>query len=72
MLHPFYDNYSCLIIQLFGLDLIYRMQPDHDEPGTVHSIKNDELSLGDDETLGWTVVPLFEGLVQNLYEIDIT
>ncbi|XP_056008915.1 uncharacterized protein LOC125662842 isoform X2 [Ostrea edulis] len=60
-MHPFYDNYSCLIIQIFGLDLIYRMKPEHDEPGTVHSIKNGELALGDEQILAWTVVPMFEG-----------
>lgn len=61
VMHPFYDNYSCLIIQVFGLDLIYRMKPEHDEPGTFHSIKNGELALGDDQILAWGVVPLFEG-----------
>lgn len=61
VMHPFYDNYSCLIIQVFGLDLIYQMKPEHDEPGTFHSIKNGELALGDDQILAWGVVPLFEG-----------
>ncbi|XP_062597302.1 uncharacterized protein LOC134258744 isoform X2 [Saccostrea cucullata] len=61
LLHPFYDNYSCLIIQLFGLDLIYRMKPEHDVPGTLHSIKNGDLVLGDEQILAWGVVPMFEG-----------
>jgi hypothetical protein len=60
LMHPFYDDNSCLIILVYGLDLIYRMKPEHDEPGTVHSIKNGELALGDEQILAWTVVPVFE------------
>ncbi|KAL5015854.1 hypothetical protein ScPMuIL_005443 [Solemya velum] len=60
-LHPFYDDYTCLIIQLFGLDLLYRPKPTHDEPGTVHNLHGQDLDLGDDQILGWTVLPLFSG-----------
>ncbi|XP_078336716.1 uncharacterized protein LOC111135431 isoform X1 [Crassostrea virginica] len=73
LMHPFYDNYSCLIIQVFGLDLIYRMKPEHDEPGTVHSIKNGDLALGDDQILAWGVVPLFEGncVASGIHEVPL-
>lgn len=61
-LHPFYDQYSCLVIQLFGLEVKYHPKPDHKSVGTVTDVNNRELSLEDtDRILGWTVVPLFEG-----------
>lgn len=70
-LHPFYDQYSCLIIQLFGLEVLYQPKPDHKEPGTVKDIRGNELTLEDESRIiGWTVLPLFEGnsvLIGNHY-----
>ncbi|KAL4223925.1 hypothetical protein ACF0H5_017387 [Mactra antiquata] len=61
-LHPFYDQYSCLIIQLFGLEIKYHPTADHQQAGRVTDIHGNELSLEDeDRILGWAVVPLFEG-----------
>ncbi|XP_053375803.1 uncharacterized protein LOC123533294 isoform X1 [Mercenaria mercenaria] len=65
-LHPFYDQNSCLVIQLFGLEVQYHPRPDHREPGAVKDVRGNELSLEDeDRIIGWTVLPLFEGNMFN-------
>lgn len=61
-LHPFYDQYSCLVIQLFGLEVKYQPKPDHREPGKVTDVRGHELSLEDEaRIIGWAIVPMFEG-----------
>ena len=61
-LHPFYDQNSCLIIQLFGLEVAYHPKPNHNEPGTVTDNRGGTLSLEDESRIiGWAMLPLFEG-----------
>ncbi|CAG5136649.1 unnamed protein product [Candidula unifasciata] len=60
-MNPFYDSNSCLIIQLFGLKVLYRPQADHKSPGMVQKPDGTSLVISKDELIGWTVVPLFEG-----------
>ncbi|XP_046568194.1 LOW QUALITY PROTEIN: uncharacterized protein LOC124276591 [Haliotis rubra] len=60
-LHPFYDQYSCLIVQVFGLKMMYQMKPDHKAPGQLLTPEGGELDLDEESLLGWAVVPLFDG-----------
>ena len=61
LLHPFYDPYSCLIIQLFGLEVAYHPQDNHNAVGKVTDVRGRELTLEDEDSIiGWAVVPLFE------------
>ncbi|KAK6190965.1 hypothetical protein SNE40_002721 [Patella caerulea] len=60
-IHPFYDPYSCLIIQIFGLKLKYKPLADHSKPGTLTGINGEQLELGMQDIIGWSVVPLFDG-----------
>lgn len=60
-LHPFYDENSCLLIQLYGLDVKYTSRIEHDAPGKLKNSKDQELTLGNEHIIGWTVIPLFKG-----------
>ncbi|XP_052800410.1 uncharacterized protein LOC128231514 isoform X2 [Mya arenaria] len=61
-LHPFYDQYSCLVVQLFGLEVQYHPKANHAEVGNVTDLRGRALSLEDeDRIIGWAVLPLFEG-----------
>ncbi|ESP04135.1 hypothetical protein LOTGIDRAFT_237550 [Lottia gigantea] len=60
-LHPFYDPYSCLIIQIFGLKLKYKAESSHSKPGVVTGMKGEKLNLDMENIIGWSVVPIFEG-----------
>lgn len=72
-LHPFYDENSCLLIQLYGLDIKYTCRIDHDGPGKLKNSKDQELTLGNEQILGWTVVPLFEenSVMSGTHELPI-
>ncbi|KAK3710497.1 hypothetical protein RRG08_021313 [Elysia crispata] len=60
-MHPFYDQHSCLIIQVIGLKVLYRPQAGHKKPGTLHKPDGSALEISDAEIIGWSAVPLFEG-----------
>ncbi|CAL1547704.1 unnamed protein product [Lymnaea stagnalis] len=60
-LHPCYDNNTCLIIQLIGLNVVYKPKADHKTAGTVHQPDGRPLEINAQELIGWAVVPLFEG-----------
>ncbi|CAC5371615.1 unnamed protein product [Mytilus coruscus] len=72
-LHPFYDENSVLLIQLYGLDVKYTSRIEHDGPGKLRTSKDQELSLGNEQIIGWTVVPLFEGnsVMSGTHELPI-
>ncbi|RUS81425.1 hypothetical protein EGW08_010809 [Elysia chlorotica] len=60
-MHPFYDQHSCLLIQIIGLKVLYRPQAGHKRPGTLHKPDGTALEISDAEIIGWSAVPLFEG-----------
>lgn len=65
-LHPFYDDNSVLLVQFFGLKVVYTPKSDHSEAGQVQSLTGGELSLSDDDILGWTAVPMFSRSVDKI------
>lgn len=60
-MHPFYDQHSCLLIQVIGLKVLYRPQAGHKKPGTLHKPDGTPLEITDSEIIGWAVVPIFDG-----------
>ncbi|XP_052270374.1 uncharacterized protein LOC127871467 isoform X3 [Dreissena polymorpha] len=62
VLHPYYDQHSCLVVQLFGLEVVYHPSDNQSEPGNVTDPQGQPLTLeNDDRIIGWTVLPLFQG-----------
>ena len=60
-MHPIYDQHSCLLIQLIGLKMVYKYQKDHKKAGIVEKADGVPLAIANEEIIGWTVLPLFEG-----------
>ncbi len=49
------------MIQVFGVDMLYRPSSKHDKPGIIKALEGPLESLAPDALLGWAVVPLFIG-----------
>ncbi|XP_065429599.1 uncharacterized protein LOC135976648 [Chrysemys picta bellii] len=60
VLHPYLDDHSVLLIQIFGLNAIYVPDPSGQRPGKVISHPGQILELNTQSQLGWTAVPLFD------------
>ncbi|XP_032902259.1 uncharacterized protein LOC116989141 [Amblyraja radiata] len=61
VLHPTWDIHSVLLVQIFGINVIYT--PDHrgQEPGQVTSRSGREPDQDDLLQFGWSAIPLFHG-----------
>ncbi|XP_072326028.1 uncharacterized protein [Scyliorhinus torazame] len=61
VLHPYWDVHSVLLVQIFGINVIYA--PDHNgqQPGKVTSHTGEEPELDALLQLGWSAIPLFCG-----------
>ena len=46
-------------MQLFGLSIKYTANSDHKNPGKLTDKKGEELKIGPENIIGWTMVPLF-------------
>ncbi|XP_067422127.1 uncharacterized protein [Emydura macquarii macquarii] len=60
VLHPYLDDHSVLLIQIFGLNAIYVPDPSGQRPGKVISHSGQILELNTQSQLGWTAIPLFD------------
>ncbi|CAM5104546.1 unnamed protein product, partial [Natator depressus] len=60
VLHPYLDDNSVLLIQIFCLSAIYVPDPSGQRPGKVISHPGQILELNTQSQLGWTAVPLFD------------
>ncbi|XP_064612744.1 LOW QUALITY PROTEIN: uncharacterized protein LOC135476597 [Liolophura sinensis] len=61
-IHPFYDENSCVLIQVIGLGVVYHPTRDHRAPGRLTGPEGQQLKeLGEHSMMGWAVVPLFRG-----------
>nr|XP_028563491.1 uncharacterized protein LOC114585224 isoform X1 [Podarcis muralis]XP_028563493.1 uncharacterized protein LOC114585224 isoform X1 [Podarcis muralis] len=60
VLHPYLDDHSVLLIQIYGLDAIYTPDPSGQRPGTVAPRSGQAIELNEQSQLGWTVLPLFD------------
>ncbi|XP_053560815.1 uncharacterized protein LOC128651855 [Bombina bombina] len=58
VLHPYLDNHSVLLVQIFGMTAVYKPHPSNDQRGRVISQNGQDLTLH--SLLGWTVFPLFD------------
>ncbi|XP_075053847.1 uncharacterized protein LOC142139886 [Mixophyes fleayi] len=58
VLHPYLDNNSVLLVQIFGMAATYIPHASSDQRGHVISQNGQELELH--SLLGWTVFPLFD------------
>ncbi|XP_078080772.1 uncharacterized protein LOC144501205 [Mustelus asterias] len=61
VLHPYWDIHSVLLVQIFGINVIYT--PDHNgqQPGKVTSHTGEQPELDALLQLGWSAIPLFCG-----------
>lgn len=57
---PHYDTNSVLMIQIFGMTLKYKALADHSAPGIIKNLQGEDLTVGDEQILGWTAMPLFD------------
>nr|XP_033778363.1 uncharacterized protein LOC117349254 [Geotrypetes seraphini] len=60
VLHPYLDEHSVLLIQLFGIDAVYIPDPRGQRVGVVTSRSGQDVELYSQTQLGWTAVPLFD------------
>ncbi|CAM4575012.1 unnamed protein product [Lepidochelys kempii] len=60
VLHPYLDDNSVLLIQIFCLNAIYVPDPSGQRAGKVISHPGQILELNTQSQLGWTVVPVFD------------
>ncbi|XP_078535948.1 uncharacterized protein LOC144822378 isoform X1 [Lissotriton helveticus] len=61
VLHPYLDEHSVLLVQLFGMEALYKPDPSGQRPGVVVPSDGQNLQLYVKQQLGWAAVPLFEG-----------
>ncbi|KAJ8257039.1 hypothetical protein COCON_G00191910 [Conger conger] len=61
VLHPCPDPHTVLLVQLFGLDAVYRPDPSGQGCGTVSAPARGRLGLDYKSQLAWALVPLFDG-----------
>uniref|UniRef100_T1INR2 phosphorylase kinase n=1 Tax=Strigamia maritima TaxID=126957 RepID=T1INR2_STRMM len=59
LLHPFLDNNSTLLVELFGLEVVYERDPTGIGYGNISSKSGSHLKINLDFPLAWTVVRLF-------------
>lgn len=60
VLHPYLDENSILLVQIYGLDVIYTPDPSGQRPGTIVPRSGEVLELNAQSQLGWSAVPLFD------------
>ncbi|XP_030077987.1 uncharacterized protein LOC115482380 [Microcaecilia unicolor] len=60
VLHPYLDEHSVLLVQLFGIDAVYIPDPSGQRVGIVTSRSGQDVELYTQTQLGWTAVPLFD------------
>ena len=61
-MNPHFDEFTCILIQIFVLDVKYVGDPDAQKPGTVLPKEGKEnLALEPENQMGWTAVNLFKG-----------
>ncbi|XP_029470461.1 uncharacterized protein LOC115098197 isoform X3 [Rhinatrema bivittatum] len=60
VLHPYLDEHSVLLVQLFGMDAVYIPDPSGQRVGVVVSRSGQDVELYSQTQLGWTAVPLFD------------
>ncbi|KAM8977375.1 uncharacterized protein RCH25_043834 [Pelodytes ibericus] len=58
VLHPYFDQQSALLVQIFGMNATYVPNPSTDQRGHVISKNDQELQL--EPLLGWTIFSLFD------------
>ncbi|XP_067823996.1 uncharacterized protein [Heptranchias perlo] len=61
VLHPYWDIHSVLLIQIFGINVIYTPDRSGQQPGQVTSRTGEAPELDALLQLGWSAVPLFYG-----------
>ena len=62
-MHPHLDAQTFLMVQIFGLGIKYTANPDHKSPGQLTDKAGEQLKLGPENIIGWTVIPLFDEYV---------
>ncbi|XP_063002859.1 uncharacterized protein LOC134412779 [Elgaria multicarinata webbii] len=60
VLHPHLDDHSVLLVQVYGLDVLYTPDPSGQRPGEVAPHSGQALELNAQSQLGWTALPLFD------------
>ncbi|XP_033028471.1 uncharacterized protein LOC117060364 [Lacerta agilis] len=60
VLHPYLDDHSVLLVQIYGLDAVYTPDPSGQRAGTVAPRSGQAIELNKQSQLGWTVLPLFD------------
>ncbi|XP_066492564.1 uncharacterized protein [Tiliqua scincoides] len=60
VLHPYLDDNSVLLVQIYGLDVIYTPDPSGQRPGTIVPRSGGVLELNAQSQLGWSTLPLFD------------
>ena len=61
-MNPHFDEFTCLLIQIFALDVEYEGDPEGARPGTVLPRQGREsLALEKENQMGWAAVNLFRG-----------
>ncbi|XP_061460781.1 uncharacterized protein LOC133374207 [Rhineura floridana] len=60
VLHPYLDDHSVLLVQIYGLDVIYTPDPSGQRPGTITPRSGQVVELNKQSQLGWTAVPFFD------------
>ncbi|XP_043574048.1 uncharacterized protein LOC122563897 isoform X1 [Chiloscyllium plagiosum] len=61
VLHPCWDPHSVLFVHVFGINVIYKPDPNGQHPGKVTSHTGEEPKLDALLQLGWSAIPLFCG-----------
>uniref|UniRef100_UPI00398E776E uncharacterized protein isoform X2 n=1 Tax=Pristiophorus japonicus TaxID=55135 RepID=UPI00398E776E len=61
VLHPYRDVHSVLLVQIFGISVIYTPDRSGQQPGQVTSRTGEDPGLDDLLQLGWSAIPLFNG-----------
>lgn len=60
LFQPHYQEYTCLLIQLFAMDFKYKATKNHKSPGTIVNSHGNPPEIDIDDKLGWVIMPIFE------------
>lgn len=63
LLHPIYNENTCLVLQLVGIRVAYHPSKDHNQPGIICSPDGTDIQFNDDAVIAWTAFNLFDKLV---------
>lgn len=60
LLHPIYNENTCLVLQLVGIRVAYHPSIDHNQPGIICSPDGTDIQFNEDAVIAWTAFNLFD------------